>query len=906
MKVSMPRSQDVGWGIAGTYLSQKMSHLPALEDVTLHSIRSHAFKPYDQQDWNSINIGYCFFEHEVLAYHFLPTQKDKWDFIVAGSHWCEYQLRLAGVRHTTTILQGVDGSVFHPIDRPFDDGRFIVFSGGKFEFRKGQDLVIEAMKIFMARHGDVWLSCAWHNHWPNSIATMEQSRIINFKYKDLPCDQLMAETLAANGIDTSRVIINPRLNNHQMAAVYANSDLGLYPIRCEGGNNMVMSEYMACGRPVVASNWSGHADVITSQNAFELNPVAPVICRYGGNISGVWFETSVEQILEQLEIAYSNRELLRQKGAEAARITQKLDWQQAAEQFYAIGRHLSGKKSSVGVQVSRPAYSDDAEALFNAGRFKQAETVWRKQLATDPLNPELYNCLGTVLSCQGLHQQAQLYYTKAVGLAPDQHIFKYNLANTLKATGRQAEAREILEQVVVQAPGFTAAWKNLAAIYNDQKEYLAAINCLNHVLQAEPDNAGCLSDLAYLHSKTGNNPRLGLQYAERALKAKPEDATLLNSYGRLLYELDRFQESIDVFMKGLAIKPQEPYLLGNLGNSCLALKEPEKAVYYYNLALQQQPGETTLLTNRGFARLMQGDYQRGWQDYEARFNKEEKVKAFNQDLPRWRGEEISGKTLLVWAEQVYGDTIQFARFIPYIKTIAGSGVKLVFESLDYNQTPLFKNFNGIDQVYTRGEPRPAADYQVPLLSLAGIVMADSNTIPTPEGYLKADPDRKEHWCQLLNSLGRGDKPKIGLVWGGRKPRLNANRSMELQHLLPLFDAVDANWFSLQLGDDRQQLQQCDNPVIDLADYLTNFGEAAAAVSNLDLLISIDTATAHLAGALGVPVWVMLKLSADWRWLRNRSDNPWYSSARLFRQKDAGDWQPVVAEVGQQLKGAFGG
>lgn len=342
MKVSMPSGRAHGWGIAGENLTREIARLPQLEGVTLHGIRSLALDPFNPEERTRINIGYCFFEDNITVMEFTRQAAREWDFIVAGSKWCEYHLRIGGVRHTCTILQGVDSSVFYPGPKSRFPDRFVVFSGGKFELRKSQDLVIAAMKEFMARHGDVLLSCAWHNHWPFSLATMELSEFITYHHRDGECLEILAETLEANGIPLDRVTLHPVLENTELCRVYQDSDIGLFPNRGEGGNNMVMCEYMACGRTVIASDMTGHADVITADNALPLTRYRPY--HYRHYAEGLWFEPAVEEIVERLEYAYQNRRELRLKGLKATEDMAKLTWQDAAKRFHLVATGLHDEK----------------------------------------------------------------------------------------------------------------------------------------------------------------------------------------------------------------------------------------------------------------------------------------------------------------------------------------------------------------------------------------------------------------------------------------------------------------------------------------------------------------------------------------------------------------------------------
>jgi glycosyltransferase involved in cell wall biosynthesis len=341
MKVSMPSGRAHGWGIAGEYLTREIAKLPHLEGVTLHCISGHDFRPMNPSDWNRINIGYCFFENDIEALRHTRRAAREWDVIVAGSSWCEHQLRIGGVKQTSMILQGIDPANFFPVAHRADDGRFIVFSGGKFEFRKGQDLVIAAMRAFMQRHNDAYLACSWINQWPFSLATMLQSPHISFRMSDEDCTTILQRTLHDNGIPVERAYVAPLIDNTLIRQIYQQTDIGVFPNRCEGGNNMVMCEYMACGRTVVASDATGHADVITAQNAFPLSSYTPILSRDGaGQPAAVWHEASVDELVEQLEFAYQNRGIRSQKERVAAEDMKRLAWDKAAQAFHLIGEKL--------------------------------------------------------------------------------------------------------------------------------------------------------------------------------------------------------------------------------------------------------------------------------------------------------------------------------------------------------------------------------------------------------------------------------------------------------------------------------------------------------------------------------------------------------------------------------------
>src|SRR6185369_6908197 len=217
------------------------------------------------------------------------------------------------------------------------DDRFVVFSGGKFELRKSQDIVIAAMRVFMERHRDVWLSCSWTNQWPFSLATMAGSPFIRYSHDEQDYLNLPARTLFANGLDPARVLVNPLIDNSAIRSLFAGTHLGLFPNRCEGGNNMVMCEYMACGRTVIASDTSGHADVINPGIAYPLSRYRPMVVASSGVNTAVWEEPSLEEVVETLEAVYWRRDELADKGARAAaEMVARLSWEEAARHFHYL------------------------------------------------------------------------------------------------------------------------------------------------------------------------------------------------------------------------------------------------------------------------------------------------------------------------------------------------------------------------------------------------------------------------------------------------------------------------------------------------------------------------------------------------------------------------------------------
>lgn len=381
--VSLPRGMNFGWGVCGIYLtlhfaqSADVTYITApftpeeigdreqyellsrlwvpmerlnrsgrdstaevlLDHPIVQAIEGKSLKPLYLQAKSPRTVGYTFFESPFLKPDNVERAKEYYDLIVAGSTWCRDILMEHGIRNTDVVIQGVDTDLFHPVEveRTELKDLFMVFSGGKLELRKGQDLVIRAYKVLQDRHHDVVLVNAWYNSWDESTMTLRFSPYIRF---DMPAgDYVRAiETLVyENGIDPRRVVtITPR-PHARMAEIYHTTDCGLFPNRCEGGTNLVLMEYMACGKPAIASFSSGHRDVITDYNAVPVRSLRPFALKdQKGSILEKWDDPDLEEIIEKLEWAYQNRDALRDIGRQAASDMAQNTWDRAARSFLQL------------------------------------------------------------------------------------------------------------------------------------------------------------------------------------------------------------------------------------------------------------------------------------------------------------------------------------------------------------------------------------------------------------------------------------------------------------------------------------------------------------------------------------------------------------------------------------------
>jgi tetratricopeptide (TPR) repeat protein len=519
--------------------------------------------------------------------------------------------------------------------------------------------------------------------------------------------------------------------------------------------------------------------------------------------------------------------------------------------------HRPATKAAASVAKQQLA---SAVQLHQSGRLAEAERLYRQVLAREPGNADALHLLGVVTHQTARPDLAIDLIRQAIAINPVEASFHANLGVALQGLGRPEEA--------------IACYRTAIGLRPQQPE---AHNSLGNALAA----SGRL-DEALVSYRT-------------AIALRPNYAEAHYNLGITLKEQGRAEESVACYRKAIALRSDYQQAHYNLGNAFRDLRQLDAAITSYRRAIDVRPDFPDAHHNLALALLAQGDLAVGWAEYEWRWKTSQLSEAqcgFAQ--PQWRGEPAAGKTLLIHAEQGFGDTIQFCR---YTTLAAARGLQVVLEV----QPPLvrlLRGLPGVDRVLSRGEDLPAFDLHCPMLSLPLAFATTLATIPATPSYLSTDAALAETWRTRLASVSEPG-PRIGLAWAGKPSNLaDLRRSMAPDRLAPLFALSGLRFVSLQQAGPKPP---ADVPMIDFMEEMIDFADTAALIANLDLVISVDTAVAHLAAALGKPVWLLDRFDACWRWLDGRRDSPWYPSLRLYRQRRPGDWDSVLAEVIHDLR-----
>lgn len=583
--------------------------------------------------------------------------------------------------------------------------------------------------------------------------------------------------------------------------------------------------------------------------------------------------------------------------------------------------------------ISDAIIASTLEQAFNShkqGELAHAITLYGKVLQSRPSHFEALHLAGIAANQQQNHALAIEYIGKALKINPHHAAALSNIGLAFQSQGHHEEAIIHFQQALRIEPQNTAVLYNCGNAWRSLKLYEMALECYEALLQINPDD---IEVLLHTGEVLFNLDRLdeALNVYKRVLAIHPDNVNVLNNAGIIFQRLKRFDDAYEYLSRAASVASDYAAAYFNRGNVLRQMNRPLEAVQDYDQVLRLMPGHHEVLNNKGNAlralnrlaeahacflqaiqgfpdyadahwndglcQLLAGDFKHGWAGYEWRWASELKDETRQFLTPQWDGSQpLDGKSILLHAEQGYGDTLQFSRYVSKVQAL---GAKVILE-VQPQLLALLTALNGVDMVVARGSELPEFDYHCPLLSLPKVFATDAQTIPANIPYVFAEPISIAQWQEKLEpSL----TPRIGIVWAGSTDHLNDhNRSIPLRDFLQIVQP-GLQFYALQTAlreGDKRVLKRYPQ-VRQFTASIRDFNDTAALINLMDIVITVDTAVAHLAGAMGKPVWVLLPYSPDWRWLLDRNDSPWYPTARLFRQAAIGDWSSVLGEVSQALR-----
>jgi tetratricopeptide (TPR) repeat protein len=538
----------------------------------------------------------------------------------------------------------------------------------------------------------------------------------------------------------------------------------------------------------------------------------------------------------------------------------------------ALRHHQSGRMAEAEALYRQILAADSRHAgalhflgiiAHQVGRNDAAESLIRQAIASNPNLPDAFSNLGTVLKELGRLDEAIATYGQAIALKPNYAEAHYNLSNALRENGRLDEAIAACRQAISLNPKYPDAVVNLGNLLKTKGQLHEAIATFR-----------------------------------QAIALQPADIKAYSNLGNALCDKGQLDEAIAVHRQAIALKPDYPEAHYNLGTALNEKGELDQAVATYSQAIALKPDYPGAHYNRAHALLKLGDLAAGFAEYEWRWKCADFAGArrhFTQ--PQWDGGPLEGRTILLHAEQGFGDAIQFIRYLPLV---ARCGGKIIIECHPELQR-LLQTAAADSPVVATGHTLPAFDLHCPFLSLPRLFGTNLTNIPKDVPYLHANAADVEVWRKRL--ADQSASLKVGLAWAGRPTHQNdRNRSLKLGTFAPLAQLAGVRFVSLQKGEAAAEAKSPPEgmELLDAGPELKDFADTAALVAALDLVIAVDTSVVHLAGALGKPVWVLLPFAPDWRWLLNRDDSPWYPTMRLIRQQRRMEWEPVVASIREEL------
>ena len=504
-----------------------------------------------------------------------------------------------------------------------------------------------------------------------------------------------------------------------------------------------------------------------------------------------------------------------------------------------------------------------------AGQFAEAETIYRHVLTVDPENFDALHLWGVLA----------------------------------RQTGKPDRAIKLISKALLYNDKEPAAFNNLGVAYQASNRPCEAEGCYRRAIALRPDYAEAHFNLGTVLMKTGQLQEAEMSY-RNAIRLKPDYVEAYNNLGSILRELGNPEEAEYAYRKALHLKPSAE-IYGNLGSVLREFGKPVQAEMAYREAIALNPGFMEADHNLSLVLLIQGQYKEGFERYEKRLEVgsgryyQETILSRFRRCQRWQGESPEGKSLLVITEQGIGDNLMMMRYVPLLKHLKLKRLMVCCHHSSLKR--LLQTIPGVDDVVSLEEASDAGEFDLYCLgmSLPHLFQTCIDTIPNDAPYLVVPEGMKVPWRIRFEGI---QGMKIGLVWAGRDMNyIDTVRSIPLSSFAPLMEIQGIHFVSLQKGEQAQQIKELGWNIADWMDVCTDFLDTAALVDELDLVISVDTAVAHLAGALGKPVWLLNRFAGDWRWLHYRNDSPWYPSMRVFRQNKPGDWDSVIHLLVDELQ-----
>jgi tetratricopeptide (TPR) repeat protein len=544
-------------------------------------------------------------------------------------------------------------------------------------------------------------------------------------------------------------------------------------------------------------------------------------------------------------------------------------------------------------------HQEHAEALHLMGlvhfarrQWSEAKALIQRAIRNNGTVPAFYVSYGDVLRCEERPAQALKWYHRALKLNPLMIEALCNMGIALCEQGQVQEAINCYRTAVGINPHQPQLFNNLGLAYQQQRQYRAAENCFRKALSLDFEYMDAYNNLGTLFRETGDLES-ALKTYHRALTLTPHNTSVNYNLGLLYQGQKKIDKAALHYEQAVAHDPPVADAYHNLGTFSQGHNRHDTAIDYFDRAIAMDPHHSDAQFSRSLSLLAMGRFEEGWKSYEWRFKRDAWTRVYPHRLKgrRWDGRTFAGETLFVHSEQGFGDTIWFARYLPIVKSLGG---KVIFECRP-ELFELMKSVKGVDRLVTMSfQVPPAIEYDcfIPLMSLPGVMATTLDNIPCDTPYLSSSQVLRDLWSQRID----GPVLKIGLVWAAKSTNEH-NRSCPAEEFLPLCELKGIQRFGLQKGAAENRFASMGGDImINLGADFNSFSDTAGAVECLDLIISVDTSVAHLAGAMAKPVWLLLPYAADWKWLMNRSDSPWYPTMRLFRQTEPGDWKSVMSRI----------